>query len=119
MQKTKGVKTVPDRLGITFYTDVLTEERIENIPIVGINLPPDKVLRTFPSRVTVSFVTGVNNFRLLKASDFTVVADYDEIKAHPSSEKCNLYLRHTPSGISRATLLTTQADYLIEQLSQP
>ena len=119
VQKTKGVKTVPDRLGITFYTDVLTEERIDNIPIVGINLPPDKVLRTFPSRVTVSFVTGVNNFRLLKASDFTVVADYDEIKAHPSSEKCNLYLRHTPSGISRATLLTTQADYLIEQLSQP
>ena len=83
-----------------------------------INMPEDKVLRTFPSRVTVSFVTGVNNYRNLKASDFRVVADYNEIMAHPS-EKCNLHLQRTPSGISRATLLTTQADYLIEQVTQP
>lgn len=117
LQKTKGVKTIPDKLGVTFYTDVLTEESIEDIPVVGINMPEGTVLRTFPSRVTVSFVTGVNNYRKIKASDFTVVADYNEIKAHPS-EKCNIYLRHTPSGISRATLLTTQADYLIEQTTE-
>lgn len=117
LQKTKGVKTIPDKLGVTFYTDVLTEESIEDIPVVGINMPEGTVLRTFPSRVTVSFVTGVNNYRKIKASDFTVVADYNEIKAHPS-EKCNIYLRHTPSGISRATLLTTQADYLIEHTTE-
>jgi hypothetical protein len=118
LQKTRGVKMVPNHLSVTFYTDVLTEESIEDIPVEGINMPEDKILRTFPSRVTVSFVTGVNNYRNLKASDFSVVADYNEIKAHPS-EKCNLYLRRTPSGISRATLLTTQADYLIEQITQP
>lgn len=117
LQKTKGVKTIPDKLGVTFYTDVLTEESIEDIPVVGINMPEGTVLRTFPSRVTVSFVTGVNNYRKIKASDFTVVADYNEIKAHPS-EKCNIYLRHTPPGISRATLLTTQADYLIEHTTE-
>ncbi len=118
LQKMKGVKIVPNRLNITFFTDVLTEESIEDIPVEGINMPEDKVLRTFPSRVTVSFVTGVNNYRNLKASDFRVVADYNEIMAHPS-EKCNLHLQRTPSGISRATLLTTQADYLIEQVTQP
>jgi len=118
LRKIKGVKMVPDHLSINFYTDVLTEESIDNIPVTGINLPEDKVLRIFPSRVSVSFVTGVNNYRNIKASDFIVVADYNEIKNHPS-DKCNLYLRHIPSGISRATLLTTQADYLIEQISQP
>lgn len=116
LQKTEGVKMVPNRISVTFFTDVLTEESIDNIPVTGINMPEGKVLRTFPSRVKVKFVTGVNNYRNISASDFTIVADYNEIKAHPS-EKCNLYLRHTPEGISRATLETTQADYLIEQVN--
>lgn len=118
LQKTEGVKIVPNRIRVTFYTDVLTEERVEGIPVTGINLPDDKVLRTFPARVGVRFVTGVNNYRHISAADFTVVADYNEIMKHPS-EKCNLYLRHTPAGISRPVLETTQADYLIEQTTQP
>jgi hypothetical protein len=118
LKKIEGVKTVPDRLDVTFYTDVLAEVVIEDVPVRGINMPEGKVLRTFPSKVKVSFVTGVNNFRNISKDDFTVVADYNEIKQHPS-EKCNLYLRRTPPGISRATLVNTQADYLIEETSEP
>ena len=84
LAKLKGVKVVPDKVKINFYTDVLTEENIEGIPIQGINLPAGKVLRTFPAKVTVSFVTGVNVFRNLRPEDFTVVADYNEIQRHPS-----------------------------------
>ncbi len=118
LQRIEGVKMVPNKIGVSFFTDVLTEERVEGIPVKGINTPEGKILRTFPSRVTVSFVTGVNNYRQISAADFTVVADYNEITKHPS-EKCNLYLRHTPEGISRATLQTTQADYLIEETTEP
>lgn len=116
LQKIEGVKMVPNRVNVVFFTDVLTEESVDNVPVTGINMPEGTVLRTFPSRVKVRFVTGVNNYRNISASDFTIIVDYNEIKAHPS-EKCNLYLRHTPPGISRATLETTQADYLIEQTS--
>ena len=42
LAKLKGVKTVPDHIRIKFFTDVLTEERISNIPIVGINMPEGK-----------------------------------------------------------------------------
>lgn len=118
LQKTEGVKVVPDRVSVTFFTDVLTEVSMDNIPVKGINLPEGKVLRTFPSHVSVSFVTGVNNFKNISADDFTVVADYNEVNRHPA-EKCNLYLKHTPSGISRAMLQTTQADYLIEENAAP
>ena len=117
LQRTAGVKIVPNTIGITFFTDVLTEEHVDGIPVQGINMPEGTILRTFPSRVTVTFVTGVNNYRHISAADFTVVADYNEIMRNPM-DKCNLYLRHTPAGISRATLQTTQADYLIEQDSE-
>ena len=113
LAKLKGVKVVPDKVKINFYTDVLTEENIEGIPIQGINLPAGKVLRTFPAKVTVSFVTGVSVFRNLRPEDFTVVADYNEILRHPS-EKCRITLKDVPPGISRARLDVTLVDYLIE-----
>ena len=46
LAKVKGVKVVPERVKINFFTDVLTEENIEGVPIQGINLPEGKVLRT-------------------------------------------------------------------------
>ena len=41
------------------------------------------------------------------------MADYQEIKQNPS-EKCRIYLKDVPAGISRAKLETTMVDYLIE-----
>jgi len=114
LRKIEGVKMVPNHVRVSFATDVLTEESISNIPVKGINLPKGKLLRTFPARVTVRFVTGVSVYRTLKASDFTVVADYNEVKDNPSA-KCNIYLKQMPNGISRATLVTKQVDYLIEE----
>ena len=113
LAKLRGVKTVPDRIRIQFFTDVLTEERISNIPIVGNNMPEGKVLRTFPAKTSVSFVTGVSVYRNLKPEDFTVIVDYDEIRQNPS-EKCRIYLKKVPPGISRTKLETTMVDYLIE-----
>lgn len=113
LAKVKGVKAVPDHVRVSFFTDVLTEERINNIPIVGINMPEGKVLRTFPSKVSVSFVAGVSVYRNLKPEDFTVVADYQELKKNPS-EKCHIYLKNVPNGISRTRLEVNMVDYLIE-----
>ena len=110
----KDVKVVPENIRIGFYTDVLTEESIDGVPIKAINMPEGKVLRTFPPKVKIRFITGVSKFRTLRPEDFIVIADYKEISQHPS-EKCNIYLKTVPHGISRATLETKKVDYLIEE----
>ena len=108
------VKVVPERVNIEFLTDVLTEETIDGVPILCLNLPEGKILRTFPTRVQVRCVVGASQIRRLRPEDFIVVADYREISESPS-EKCNIYLQSAPHGISRATLVTKQVDYLIEE----
>ena len=113
LTKIKGVKMVPDHVQVTFFTDVLTEENIEGVPIKAINLPAGKSLRTFPAKVNISFVTGVSVYRNLKPTDFTVIADYNEIMDHPT-EKCRIYLKNVPRSISRARLEINSVDYLIE-----
>lgn len=117
LSRMKGVKMVPDHIKVSFFTDVLTEERIDGVPIQGINLPSGKTLRTFPSKVSVTFVAGVSVYRNLHPEDFTVVVDYNDVKNHPS-ERCQIYLKEVPQGISRARLSLTQVDYLLEEQTE-
>ena len=58
-------------------------------------------------------MAGVSVYRSLKPEDFTIVADYNDIRKNPT-EKCHIYLKKVPSGISRARLETSMVDYLIE-----
>ena len=109
-----GMKVVPNKVNIRFITDVLTEEHIDNIPIEGVNMPPGKVLRTFPAKIRVNFVTGMKNYQSLSVKDFRVVADYTELIQNPSS-KCTITLVATPEGISNPVLEMNQVDYLIEE----
>lgn len=114
LQHIDGVKMVPNHITSRFFTDVLTEESIDNIPVVGINMPQGKVLRTFPAKVTIHFVTGMKNYRRLTTQDFLVVADYQQFSKDPSG-KCTITLQQKPEGVTRAKLETTQVDYLIEE----
>jgi len=114
LQKKEGVKMVPDQVTVCFYTDMLTEVSIDNVPIVGINMPEGKTLRTFPAKVSVNFVTGMKNYQTMTPSDFLIVADYNELRAD-STAKCNIYLRRQPEGVQRVSLETDQVDYLIEE----
>ena len=115
LQHINGVKMVPDRVNVTLQTDILTEGVIEGVPICGLNMPEGKVLRTFPAKVTIHFVTGMKNYRTLTANDFLVVADYEQFGKNPSA-KCAITLRRKPESVMKVTLETNQVDYLIEEL---
>lgn len=108
-----GTKTLPDEVNVRFVTDVLAEVSMKDLPIEGINMPEGRVLRTFPARVSVRFVTGMKKYQSLKAEDFRIVADYNEFSQDPST-KCNIYLEEMPDGITNPRLEVTQVDYLIE-----
>ena len=116
LQHIEGVKMVPDEVTVRFQTDMLTEGSIDDVPVVGINMPEGKVLRTFPAKLSVSFVTGMRNFQALSPSDFLIVADYNEFSAD-SSSTCNVYLRRQPDGIQRVKMEADRVDYLIEEHS--
>jgi len=114
LEHKRGVKVVPEEVTVSFRTDVLSEVSIEGVPVVGRNMPADKLLRTFPSKVTISFVASRSTFNALKPSDFKVYADYNDIADNPSP-KCRLRLGDLPLGVSNAKLSVETVDYLIEE----
>ena len=111
--KIHGVKCVPSTVRIGLYPDILTEESV-SVPIKAINLPDGKVLRTFPSHVNVRFTVGASMFRTVKADQFVVVVDYNEVMGH-ASDKCDLHLVKSPYMVRNAQLEINQVDYLVEQ----
>ena len=104
---------MPQKVRMTIYPDILTEESIE-VPIVAVNMPTGKMLRTFPSKVKLSFTVGGSRFRNIRPEQFMVVADYNDIANLPS-DKCPIKLRQFPDGVLRPKLQMSQVDYLVEQ----
>ena len=113
LEKIKGVKAVPAKVRIGLYPDILTEESVE-VPIRAINVPEGKVLRTFPSKVKVSFTVGASMFRCISPQQFAVIVDYKEVIMHPSN-KCNIYLHTKPHEVRNVKLDIQKVDYLIEE----
>lgn len=113
LQPIVGAKIVPEAVTVNMHTDMLTEVTIDNIPVIGINMPEGKVLRTFPAKLSVSFTVGMREYQSVTPEDFLVVADYLEFSADTSAQ-CNVYLRRQPDGIQRPKLDKTRVDYLIE-----
>ena len=117
----KGAKLVPTDITVKLFPDILTEETVE-VPVHAVNMPADKMLRTFPSKVKVAFAVGANRLKLmpknrdtkqLLPTGFRVVADYNSLKDN-QSDKCHLILASTPSGVRNARLMVSEVDYLLE-----
>ena len=122
LQQMKGVKIVPNHISMKLYPDVLTEESVEE-PNEAEKILGEKVLRTFPQKVTVHFAVGATRLysmpknpqtKVLLPQGFRVVVNYQDLVDHPS-DKCDIRLTAVPTGVHNARLEVDKVDYLLEQ----
>lgn len=109
----KGARFVPDKVDITLMADIYAEKTVE-VPVVGVNFPKDKMLRTFPGKVKVSFQVGLKRFMEVNADDFLVVVDYQEL-LKSNCDKARLELEQFPEDVNNVRMNLTELDYIIEQ----
>ena len=109
----KGVKFVPNTANLSVYTDMYTEKMFE-VPVVGTGFPKDKMLRTFPSKVKVSFQVAFKNYKLVRSSDFRIEIPYSSVKDQ-KSDRLQLSVTSCPDYVSHVKVLPESVDYLIEE----
>ena len=109
----KGARFIPDYSDLTLKVDVYAEKTVD-VPVVGVNFPHDKVLRTFPSKVKVTFQIGLSRFMEVGADDFQVVVDYNDLQ-NEGGDKCRLQLKEMPKGVNHVRVNPKKMDYIIEQ----
>lgn len=114
LQKVRGTKFVPSQVDVDMRVDLYTEKTVE-VPVVGINFPASKDLRTFPSKVSVKFRVGMSHFKEVTADDFVIAVSYEELMENKTS-KVALHLKSMPEGVSNVSIQPEEVDYLIEQI---
>ena len=99
---------------MTAYVDFYTEKTVE-VPIIGLNFPADKALRTFPASASITFRIGSAQFTQVTAESFVLGATYEEL-LNNVPEKYRLHLRSVPPGVSNVRIKPQEVDYLIENV---
>ena len=116
LKSVKGAKIVPSYVDMTICSDLYSEKTVE-VPIIGINFPAGKVLRTFPSKVSVTFQVGLRHFRDVSSEEFFIGVTYEDVLRN-SDGKLPLTLKSQPDYVSHARLSPAEVEFLIEQKAE-
>ncbi|RRD80094.1 YbbR-like domain-containing protein [Alloprevotella sp. OH1205_COT-284] len=114
--KIPGVKYVPATVKLRIFADRMVEKSVE-VPVQGINFPADKTLRTFPSKVKVTFQVGMSQYRKLTAENFVLVVNYEELIKTPGNT-CKLSLKTIPYGTRLPRIHPSEVEYIIEEKNE-
>ena len=115
----RGAKMEPDRVKVTARVDFYMENTIE-IPIVSLNFPGDRELRTFPSTVKVTYTVGFEHNKEVTRDKFVSVITYEEILdlQRQGVSKIPIRLKSIPEGVSNVHIEPAEVDFLVETFSE-
>lgn len=114
LRSPKGVKYSPDRVRAKCFVDMFTEKTVD-VPVEGEGFPNGYVLRTFPSKVRLTFQVGVKEYNSVDASSFKVVVKYADVKDGGHNDKCTPQVISMPQAVRRLKVSPDKIDYLIER----
>ena len=112
----RGAKFIPNTVELTFPVDIYIDKTVE-VPLIGANFPGDKVLRTFPSKVEVTFQVGKSKFKDIGAENFIIRIPYEDLLRLNASDKYKVKMKTIPAGVSRVRISPEEIDFLIEQVN--
>ena len=112
------IKYDPAKVDIIVGVGYYTEKTIQ-APVIGLNFPAEKRLRTFPAQVAVTFRVESGRYHQISAEDFVLATTYEDLLLNPENSKLPLHLKSTPEGVSDVRISPSEVDYLIEQVDTP
>jgi hypothetical protein len=92
----KGLHASQTKVHVHATVEAFTEKTLE-VPVVGINVPEEFLLRTFPATVKVVCLVSVSHFKELGNDDIQVVIDYNTLmKGNNGKVKPKVYCSSAP-----------------------
>jgi hypothetical protein len=83
------------------------------VPVEGYMFPYGQQLKTFPSKVNVSFRVSLSDFRDVTDEDFKIRVRHSQLSDNASG-KVLLSVDEKPENVSDVVIEPNEVDYLIE-----
>lgn len=109
-----GSRVIPDSVDVNIKVEPLILKS-RTVLVEPVNVPAGMRLITFPSRVEVSYMISVSDYKNSEPH-MRVIADYDEIEHHNPSRNMRLRLTDVSKKLVNVHLLSDSAEYIIEHL---
>ena len=113
LKKIDGAKYDPSFCDVSVSVDMYSEKTVE-VSVVGIGFPANKTLRTFPSKVKVTFKVGLSGYSSVNADDFFIGVKYSDL-LKTSKDNIDLVVTTTNPNVSNIRVVPSSVDYLIEE----
>ena len=116
-----GIKIVPSTGTLTIDADRYAEKTVQ-VNVRSINLPAHTTLRTFPSKVDVTFQVATSQYQDITEEAFDIVIDYNKLPkalvsgatGEKSAIKYVLALTDVPLGVRHARIVPDEVECIIE-----
>lgn len=116
-----GIKIVPSTGTLTIDADRYAEKTVQ-VNVRSINLPAHTTLRTFPSKVDVTFQVATSQYQDITEEAFDIVIDYNKLPkalvsgatSEKSAIKYVLALTDVPLGVRHARIVPDEVECIIE-----
>ncbi len=109
----EGVHFSQATVRVHLQVEEFTEVRYE-IPVMGLDFPENLHLRSFPSKVTVSFLLSKSNYPLVKPEDFHLGISYRDL-IESNEDLQSIKLIKIPDYVRRLSLHPDKVECLIEK----
>ena len=84
------------------------------LPIEVINLPKNKKVKLFPPKARIKVTLPISILATVKATDFSLVVDYNEI-IYDQVKELQLYIRKQPPAVKQIILEPKKVNFLIRR----
>ena len=108
----RGVLFEPESARLSVQVTPYVEKSFE-LPVEGWLMPRDAVVKTFPSKATVTFQVSLEQFHAITPEQFKLAVSYTELNADDGG-KAHLQLIQKPEGIRSISISPAEVDYVIE-----
>ena len=116
LRKQKLLKYEPAQVNVYVGVGYYTEKTVQ-VPVIGLNFPAEKKLRTFPAKVAVTFRVESARYQRITADNFVLATTYEELLQNTENSKLPLHFKTLPEGVSNVRISPQEVDYLIEQVA--
>jgi hypothetical protein len=98
---------------INIFVEQFTEAE-KNVAIKVENLPDTLQLRTFPNRVKISYLVGMNSYEAIQEDQFRAVVDYKET-LNSKGNRLRVRIIQMPSQVVNLRYSPQTIEYIIEK----
>ena len=115
LPKVKNFKANISRTEAMLEFSALAEAKIE-VPIIAINNPDSTLFEIIPNKAEILYRTALRDFKDIRADEFLMYADYNDIAENPEARFISLKIESPPQAVRYLQINPQRVEFIITPL---